>query len=117
MIEGVDVPEIGAVILARPTQSLTIWFQAIGRSLRPSEHKQHAVIIDHTTTHQYLRQPPLWVYEQYQKAVLNGQLPLGLNELKALARKLNYQEGWAFYKYQELTQQLAFAQLKEIHQT
>jgi superfamily II DNA or RNA helicase len=230
VIEGVDVPEIGAVIFARPTKSITIWFQAIGRSLRPSEHKEYAVIIDHTTTHQYLpfpdceidwnleetrlpeithhgvscpkcrhyyhlnqeeltqkisrcpscrtkyavlhcyqdnsfylkkivkkkdelqlkvekvvevipspieyyetyplnssimgffnyhiyhakylRQTPLWVYEQYQKAVLNGQLPLGLNELKALARKLNYQEGWAVYKYQELSQQLAFRHIR-----
>jgi superfamily II DNA or RNA helicase len=57
VIEGVDVPDIGAVIFARPTKSLTIWFQAIGRSLRPAPNKPHAVIIDHTTTHQNLPFP------------------------------------------------------------
>jgi superfamily II DNA or RNA helicase len=51
IIEGVDVPDIGAVVFARPTKSLTIWFQAIGRSLRPATNKQAAIIIDHTTTH------------------------------------------------------------------
>jgi superfamily II DNA or RNA helicase len=51
IIEGVDVPDIGAVVFARPTKSLTIWFQAIGRSLRPATNKQSAIIIDHTTTH------------------------------------------------------------------
>lgn len=45
---GVDVPEIAAIQLCRPTQSL-IWFlQAIGRGLRPSPStgKQNCIIID-----------------------------------------------------------------------
>lgn len=28
-----------------------MWFQSIGRALRPAEGKEHAIIIDHTTTH------------------------------------------------------------------
>ncbi len=35
LIEGVDVPEIGAVILLRPTKSLSAYLQVIGRGLRP----------------------------------------------------------------------------------
>lgn len=51
VIEGVDIPLIECVQFARPTKSLTVWFQSIGRALRPAEGKEHAIIIDHTTTH------------------------------------------------------------------
>lgn len=49
--EGVDIPLIEAIQFTRPTKSLTVWFQAIGRSLRPAPGKTHAIIIDHTDTH------------------------------------------------------------------
>lgn len=55
--EGVDIPNIEAIQLTRPTKSLTIWFQAIGRSLRPAPGKTHAVVIDHTDTHLNLPWP------------------------------------------------------------
>ncbi len=51
VIEGVDIPLIECVQFARPTKSLTVWFQSIGRALRPAEGKEHAIVIDHTTTH------------------------------------------------------------------
>lgn len=57
IIEGVDVPDIEAVQFIRPTRSLVVWFQAIGRSLRPAPNKPHAIIIDHTTTHRQLPMP------------------------------------------------------------
>lgn len=57
IIEGVDVPDIECVQFIRPTRSLVIWFQAIGRALRPAPNKPHAIIIDHTTTHQFLPLP------------------------------------------------------------
>lgn len=44
--EGVDVPDATAAILLRPTQSLTLYLQAVGRVLRPSPGKV-AVILDH----------------------------------------------------------------------
>jgi superfamily II DNA or RNA helicase len=44
--EGLDVPGIDAVILARPTKSLGLWLQMVGRALRPSPGKDHAIIID-----------------------------------------------------------------------
>jgi len=55
--EGVDIPLIEAVQFTRPTKSLTIWFQAIGRALRPAPGKSYAVIIDHTDTHLNLPLP------------------------------------------------------------
>lgn len=45
--EGFDVPAIEAVILLRPTQSLSLHLQQIGRGLRPLPGKSHAVILDH----------------------------------------------------------------------
>jgi superfamily II DNA or RNA helicase len=44
--EGLDVPGINAVILARPTKSLGLWLQMCGRALRPAPGKDHAIIID-----------------------------------------------------------------------
>ena len=46
--EGFDVPSIEAVQIARPTQSLALHLQMLGRGLRPAEGKSHAVFIDHT---------------------------------------------------------------------
>jgi DNA repair protein RadD len=45
--EGFDVPVVGAAILLRPTQSLGLHLQQIGRVLRPAPGKTHAVILDH----------------------------------------------------------------------
>ncbi len=45
--EGFDVPVVGAAILIRPTQSLGLHLQQIGRVLRPAPGKAHAVILDH----------------------------------------------------------------------
>lgn len=45
--EGVDVPAIEVVSMARPTQSYTVYCQQFGRALRPLPGKSHALIIDH----------------------------------------------------------------------
>ncbi len=45
--EGVDAPGVHAGIFLRPTQSLGLWRQQIGRILRPCEGKSHAWIFDH----------------------------------------------------------------------
>jgi superfamily II DNA or RNA helicase len=44
--EGVDVPSVAGCILLRPTQSVSLHLQMIGRCLRPLPGKQ-AVILDH----------------------------------------------------------------------
>lgn len=44
--EGVDVPSVSGCILLRPTQSLALHLQMIGRCLRPQPGKT-AVILDH----------------------------------------------------------------------
>jgi superfamily II DNA or RNA helicase len=44
--EGFDLPAINTAILLRPTQSLIVYIQQVGRALRPAEGKT-AIILDH----------------------------------------------------------------------
>lgn len=45
--EGFDVPAIEAAILLRPTKSLSLHLQQVGRALRPAPGKSEAIILDH----------------------------------------------------------------------
>lgn len=45
--EGLDVPAIEVAILLRPTQSLGLYLQQVGRSLRTFPGKSHTIILDH----------------------------------------------------------------------
>lgn len=44
--EGVDIPEIDTVLFLRPTQSLTVFLQQLGRGLRLSEGKECLTVLD-----------------------------------------------------------------------
>lgn len=48
--EGFDVPDIEAVQFVRPTRSLIVWLQSLGRGFRPKPGNKELIIIDHTTT-------------------------------------------------------------------
>jgi len=45
--EGYDCPALETVMLLRPTMSLAMYLQQIGRALRPSPGKAYATILDH----------------------------------------------------------------------
>jgi DNA repair protein RadD len=45
--EGVDVPNVAGCILLRPTKSLALWLQQVGRALRPNEDGSKSIILDH----------------------------------------------------------------------
>lgn len=45
--EGFDIPAASCAILLRPTQSLGLYLQQVGRVLRPAPGKLHALILDH----------------------------------------------------------------------
>ena len=45
--EGLDVPGIECVIMARPTMSLGKYLQMVGRGLRPAKGKEYLILIDH----------------------------------------------------------------------
>lgn len=44
--EGVDIPEINTVLFLRPTESLTVFLQQLGRGLRLSENKDCLTVLD-----------------------------------------------------------------------
>jgi DNA repair protein RadD len=44
--EGTNVPAVEAVLLARPTQSVALYLQQVGRSLRVAPGKERAIILD-----------------------------------------------------------------------
>lgn len=43
---GFDYPELETVILARPTMSLALYYQMIGRIIRPHKDKESAYVVD-----------------------------------------------------------------------
>jgi superfamily II DNA or RNA helicase len=47
LLEGVDVPVVECGIILRPTKSLTVAIQSVGRILRPAPGKDRAIILDH----------------------------------------------------------------------
>ncbi len=44
--EGVDIPEVDTVLFLRPTESLTVFLQQLGRGLRLSEGKECLTVLD-----------------------------------------------------------------------
>ena len=44
--EGVDIPQVNTVLFLRPTNSLTIFLQQLGRGLRLYPGKDHLVVLD-----------------------------------------------------------------------
>lgn len=61
--EGFDVPAIECVQLCRPTKSLSLYLQMVGRGLRPTKDKTHATILDHANCvfeHRYPQDDREW---------------------------------------------------------
>lgn len=44
--EGVDIPQVNQVILARPTKSPIVFVQQLGRGLRKSQNKEFVTVLD-----------------------------------------------------------------------
>jgi superfamily II DNA or RNA helicase len=68
--EGVDVPAIEVISMARPTQSYGLYSQQFGRALRPMEGKKHAIIIDHVNNvirHGLPDAPRVWSLERRER--------------------------------------------------
>lgn len=76
--EGLDVPAVGACILLRPTKSLGLYMQQVGRGMRPAEGKT-LIVLDHVGNirrHGPPDMPRLWTIkgvEQPAKATEAGE--------------------------------------------
>ena len=72
--EGTDIPVVETGILLRPTQSLALHLQMIGRMLRISKGKNHAYILDHvgnTLRHGFADTPREWSLSGTKKSRKN----------------------------------------------
>ena len=41
---GFDYPELDTIVMARPTKSLSLWYQCVGRAIRPSKNKEGWIV-------------------------------------------------------------------------
>jgi superfamily II DNA or RNA helicase len=55
--EGVDVPTLDCVQIARPTKSIGLWLQMVGRVLRVAKGKLYGLLLDHTDNYAMLGLP------------------------------------------------------------
>jgi superfamily II DNA or RNA helicase len=77
--EGLDVPVVGAVILLRPTKSLVLHRQQIGRGMRPADGKDALIVIDHVGNvleHGSPEDEPLWSLDGVEKKSGDGLAPI-----------------------------------------
>lgn len=54
---GVDIPRVECIVLARPTKSLVLYLQAVGRGMRSFPGKTHMKLIDHGRVFENLGDP------------------------------------------------------------
>ena len=43
---GFDYPELDTIVMARPTMSLAMWYQIVGRAIRPYPSKEYGWVVD-----------------------------------------------------------------------
>lgn len=55
--EGFDCPDVSFIQLARPTRSLALYIQQVGRGLRRSEGKEKSIILDNVGLYNYFGLP------------------------------------------------------------
>lgn len=68
--EGLDIPSLDGVIIARPTASVSRYLQMVGRALRVAEGKEQAVIVDLAENYQRLGMPDderVWTLDGIEK--------------------------------------------------
>lgn len=68
--EGFDVPDCEAVQLARPTKSLALYLQQVGRCMRPSPGKKEGIVLDNAglwLEHGFCQQNRFWTLEGKKK--------------------------------------------------
>jgi DNA repair protein RadD len=75
LTEGWDQPRVSCLVLARPTKSLGLYRQMVGRCLRPSPGKADALILDHsgaTFEHGFIEDPITWTLSEDRRAENKG---------------------------------------------
>lgn len=87
LTEGWDQPAVSCLILARPTKSLGLYRQMVGRVLRPAPGKVDALIIDHsgaTYEHGFAEDDIEWVLQEDQRARNRAHASRGQHSVREL---------------------------------
>lgn len=101
LTEGFDLPAIGCIVMARPTKSLALFRQIVGRGLRPAPGKDHVLVLDHagaTFEHGLIEQPIKWPLAADARAERPSQSSRGKKrapELKACPECSAVRWSWA----------------------
>jgi superfamily II DNA or RNA helicase len=78
LTEGWDQPSVSCLVLARPTKSLGLYRQMVGRVLRPAPDKSDALILDHagaTFEHGFAEDPIEWTLSEDKRATTKPHTP------------------------------------------
>lgn len=73
--EGFDVPDCEVVQLARPTKSLALYLQQVGRCMRPATGKEEGIVLDNAglwLEHGFCQQDRAWTLEGKKKRKRHG---------------------------------------------
>jgi DNA repair protein RadD len=73
LTEGFDCPDVGCIVLARPTRSLGLFRQMIGRGLRPAPGKGNCIVLDHAGAvheHGFAEDAVRWTLEPARRAAV-----------------------------------------------
>jgi DNA repair protein RadD len=76
LTEGWDQPDVACIVLARPTKSMGLFRQMIGRVLRPAEGKADALVLDHSGAsflHGFVEDPVGWTLDTHKRATNKAQ--------------------------------------------
>lgn len=87
LTEGWDQPDVSCLVLARPTKSLGLFRQMVGRVLRPAPGKVDALILDHSGAvfhHGFAEDPVVWTLSEDKRAEVQA----GASRGAASAREL-----------------------------
>jgi DNA repair protein RadD len=86
---GTDIPSVECIVLARPTRSLTMYLQMVGRGMRAAPGKSHCIIIDHGHVVETLGLPHsdfAWTLESARNVCAEAQKANGRRATQETAR-------------------------------
>ena len=93
--EGFDCPDIEFIQLARPTRSLVKYLQQVGRGLRPTENKEHCIILDNVGMYSRFGLPDArrhWNYH-FMGHKVEDETPKGNSKGNGKRREIDMSEG------------------------
>jgi DNA repair protein RadD len=76
LTEGFDAPNVGCVIMARPTKSTVLFRQMMGRGLRAAPGKDHCLVLDHSGAvfrHGFAEDRVAWTLHEDRRADVPAQ--------------------------------------------